>query len=151
MINSNRVIKNILGKRTIRRKLRQDIFKLQYNGKKIKLINEQGTELASLQINYDSPEAINISKWKAKIKGHGYGKELIKLILKERPKLWQITTDGLTEMGEKNLKKVLTEFKIIDWRRGAGGAIAIFMRQDAIDYFIDNPTNIFRIDPKLHS
>lgn len=124
---------------------------------KVSLQDKEGNELASFKLNYENEEAINISKWKAKQKDHGYGRELLKKFVESKPDLYSISTDGLTEKGEANIQKALPEFKIIEKRRGYGGSMANLMRQDAIDYFIDkqkeNPTRrqFVQIDPKFHS
>lgn len=123
-------------------------------GENISLIDGQ-TKLASMKLKAYGEETIRISKWKAIIKGQGYGKELIKKYIQKHPKVWNITTDGFTEAGAKEIQKALPNFKIIDWRKASYGAIGIIMRQDAIDYFIDSrekgKNTIFNIDSSFHS
>lgn len=159
----NKIIpQKTLLKRYVKLKLHQDLINDPFHrnsiimkGDKIELKDNLGKKLASFKLNYDSPDAINISNWKASKKGFGHGKELIsRFIAEERPDVYMIITDGLTEKGEKNILKALPEFKIINWRRGAGGAVAVLMRQDAIDYYVDNTggrIGFMEIDPKLHS
>lgn len=159
----NKIIpQKTLLKRYVKLKPHQDLINnpIQQNsivikGEKVELKDNHGKKLASFKLNYDSADAINISDWKASKKGFGYGKELFsRFIAEERPYVYMITTDGLTEKGEKNILKALPEFKIINWRRGAGGAVAVLMRQDAIDYYVDNTggrIGFIEIDPKLHS
>jgi len=127
---------------------------LLYVGKKVKLVDDNGDMLASLTLNYDSEQAINISAWKAKIKGKGYGKKLLEMMLDERPNVFQINTDGTTQMGRANLLKALPDWKFVDERKSFSAAMALLMRQDAIDYFIDKRggrMSIFQLDPSLHS
>lgn len=124
---------------------------------KVLLKDKEGNELASFKLDYDSEDAINISKWKAKVKGSGYGRELIQKFVKSKPDLYSITTDGFTEKGEANIQKALPGFKIINKRRGYGGSTANIMRQDVIDYFVDrqkeNPKKRFfiNVNPEFHS
>lgn len=159
----NKIIpQKTLLKRYVELKLHQDIINdpVQRNlivikGEKVELKDLTGKKLASFKLNYDTSDAINISDWKASEKGFGHGKELLtRFIAEERPDVYMITTDGLTEKGKENILKALPEFKIIIWRRGAGGAVAVLMRQDAIDYYLDNTggrIGFVEIDPKLHS
>jgi hypothetical protein len=107
------------------------------DGKKVLLKDEKGDVLASLKVTYDSDTALRIEAWKAKKKGHGYGKELMRELLKAYPNVTTIATDGLSEMGARNIEKALPNFKIIEWRRSGAGGMAMLMRQDAIDYFVE--------------
>lgn len=159
----NKIIpQKTLLKRYVKLKIHQDLVSdpVQRNsivvkGEKVELKDNYGKKLASFKLNYDSADVINISDWKASKKGFGHGKELFsRFIAEERPDVYMITTNELTEKGKKNILKALPEFKIIDSRRGAGGAVAVLMRQDAIDYYVDNTDGrigFIEINPKLHS
>lgn len=124
---------------------------------KVLLKDKEGNELASFNLNYEDKQSANISKWKAKVKGSGYGRELIQKFVKSKPDLHTIGTDGLTEKGEANIQKALPGFKIIEKYRGNAASVAILMKQEAIDHFIDEQKEdstrqpIFQINPKFHS
>jgi hypothetical protein len=106
--------------------------------KRALLKDDEGNVLASVKILNDDGETLALKSWRAKKKGHGYGKELIAKLVQSRPRLWLITTDGLTEMGAANIVKALPDFKIIEWRRGLmSSGVAQIMSQSAIDYFIE--------------
>ena len=122
--------------------------------RKVTEVDADGKIVASVKLNYDSDSAINISDWKAKVKGGGHGKRLIQKLVAERPDLYHITTDGTTAAGRANLLKALPGWKFIDERQGASAASATLWRQDVIDYALDERggrLGFIRVDPKLHS
>ena len=113
-----------------------------------------GVVLARFRLVYDSDSAVKIKDWKALQKGKGYGKELLVKFVKSRPDLFFITTDGFTSSGLFNIKKALPDWKLIDYRRGYTDSVGVLMRQDAIDYYIDNHKGrfgLFHLDSSLHS
>ena len=132
----------------------KETLKTVKNKNKLELRDSKGNKLASLQINVDGIQNITISHWKTFAKGKGYGRLLIKKLIKSKPDLWMITTDGFTEKGHANIMKALPNWRLMDWRRGTHAGWAILMHQDAIDWIIDEKGgrySLFRIDPSFHS
>lgn len=134
---------------------RKSHMKIKKSDKKVTLVDKR-KELASMNIDFREEGIVSISNWKAKVKGKGYGKKLMKDYIDANPDIWNISTDGLTEVGMHNIKKALPEFKIIDTRKTRGLMFkARLMSQSAIDYFIERQEKGIRrpiyVNPKLHS
>jgi hypothetical protein len=121
------------------------------------ILKEKGKKVAEVKINEYGDEVLKLSDWKALEKGKGYGKELVQKIIKDKPDVWYISTDGFTKEGSENIEKALPDFKIIDWRRSPGGGFGHLMRQDAIDYYVEEQEkkggrqHVLQVHPSLHS
>ena len=113
--------------------------------------------LASMGCKFYGDAVVNLSKWKAKVKGGGYGRLLMDKMFEEHPHIHLINTDGFTEAGRANFEKVLGkhDFKLVDWRYTANIGYGRAMRQDVIDYYVESQEkgkrSFFYVDPQLHS
>jgi len=148
-----RGIKTGTKKRTTPKKAKPSKPTYEKRGDKVVMIVD-GKVVAEQKVKEYGEEAITISGWKAKVKGKGYGKELLRHVLKTHPKAWLINTDGFTTKGFENFRKVANEegYVITEWSySGMGRAV----RQDAIDYFIEEEEKgkrlMWRFDPNMHS
>jgi hypothetical protein len=128
---------------------------------KVMLRDEQGKLLASIKVFHEDEHSIGLADWKARLKGHGYGRELVKELTKNKPDLVIVTTDGFTEKGAANIIKILPDFKITAWHHGWNYGLGTLMRQDYIDHLIDRQKEseahgvkrrpLMPLDPSLHS
>lgn len=123
---------------------------------KIFLVSPDGEKLAVVKVIGETESSINLSTWRAYVKHKGYGKELIQKIVKSKPNLYMVTTNGLSKEGEPAMQQALKGFKITDWRTSGAGAFIMFMRQDAIDYYVElqeksGRRSVIQINPELHS
>jgi hypothetical protein len=114
------------------------------------------TQLATTKYT-DYGNAMNLEGGRSYVKGHGYAKQLITCLIKSKPDVWLINTDGFTKQGFESFSKVMEEndFRIVDWRWSGVGGIGRAMRQDIIDKIIEGDERgerfIFAVNHSFHS
>lgn len=113
-------------------------------------------KLASIRM-IDHDTSIRLENWKTHVKGRGHGKQLIDCVIKSKPGLFHIATDGFTENGYNAFKKVVEkyDFQITEWIHGTHAGVGNAFRQDFIDMVIDRQEKghrmIFHFVPSFHS
>lgn len=105
----------------------------------------------------DYKTAMNLKGGRSYVKGHGYARQLITCLIKSKPDVWLINTDGFTKQGYEAFSKVMEEndFRIVDWRWSGSGGYGRAMKQDMIDKIIEADEQgtrfIWAVDSSFHS